>query len=290
MYKQHIEFVSMTTQCVVDLFDTSEEVAQRCFAAIQENTRRLEHKYNFHHPDSLLNRLINQRATNAIEVDEESAHILHTVRQLSLATEGHFDITVGTIHDCFKQKSPAAMKQCLEERQGWFGLDSWEIQGQRLSFVHPETRIDLGGVIKEYAVDEAARLLTEQGVRSALINFGGDVRVIGTKPDGRSFGVAIRNPIKRDHVLAVVNIENQALTTSGSYERVHKVGNGIFSHILSPKVVSGEILSSTMIGDTTLRCGIYSTAFMLNSDIAIPEALRVILVDRELRLHQNLLP
>lgn len=290
MKKAHAEFVAMTTPCVVELYGVEESVAAEAFVAVQQNTRRLEKKYNYHDPLSMLSRIINRRASGRVEVDEETAAILQTVRQLSIDTAGCFDITMGTIQECYRQKSREALQRCLEARQSWYGLEVWEIRDRILSFQSPHTRIDLGGVIKEYAVDEAVRLLKARGIGSALVNFGGDVRVIGKKPDGRLFGVAIKNPKQRDAILAVVNIEDQALTTSGSYERVHRVGDGVFSHILSPKVVSGEILSATMIGSNALFCGVYSTAFMLDTEMVIPDGLQVMLIDRELRLHQNILP
>lgn len=290
MKKIRSEFVSMTTLCAVDFYGADPEQAERCSDAIKRNTRRLEKKYNFHDPESLLSSFINTRRADEalLALDDETAAVLRRIRQLSIATGGHFDITVGTIKKCYRQKTRAAMEECLRIHQPWVGLDTWNIDGNTLSFANPHTQFDLGGVIKEYAVDEAVRILHEHGVASAIVNFGGDVRVTGRKPDGSQFGVAIKNPKKPDEILAVVNIENQALTTSGSYERVHRIGNDVFSHILSPRVLSGDIVSATMIGDSTLRCGVYSTAFMLDTEIAIPDDLRVVLIDSELRLHQNI--
>ncbi|MBF0613750.1 MAG: FAD:protein FMN transferase [Magnetococcales bacterium] len=288
MKKINIEFRAMTTTCTVDLFTTHESQATALLHQVQQNTRQLEKKYNFHDPDSWLNQVINRRSTHHVTLDPETASILQTVRELSTATRGHFDITTGTIQECYRQPTLAAMQECLEERRQWFGLHAWEIDGQTLTLPHPQTRMDLGGVIKEHAVDETAHLLNTHGIHSALINFGGDVRAIGHKPDGRPFSVAIKNPKNRQAILTVVTIANQALTTSGSYERIHQVGNGRFSHILSPRVTSGEILSATMIGESTLRCGVYSTAFMLDTNIPIPDDLKVILIDRNLHILQNI--
>lgn len=284
------EFVSMTTLCAIDFFDVAPKVAEHCAGLIKQNTRRLEQKYNFHHPESMLNQHINTRsqACAEIRVDDETVAVLAQVRALGVATNGHFDITVGTLKNCYRQPDREAMEACLSRKKPWVGLEHWAIEDNRLFFHNPHTQFDLGGVIKEFAVDEAARILHEQNVRSAIVNFGGDVRVIGRKPDGSLFGVAIKNPRNRDDVLAVVNLENQALTTSGSYERVHRVGDATFSHILSPRAPSSAVISATLIGATALRCGAFSTAFMLDTDISIPDDLRVVLVDSDLRLHQNI--
>jgi len=282
-------FTSMTTTCQIQLFEGPQDVAGASMAEIKKNTLRLEKKYNFYDQGSYLCAHINSRTSESISIDSETAAILRHARDLCVESKGHFDITNGTIKHCYMKKTVSEMEQLFEEKRKWIGADTWELEGNSLCFSNPHTRFDLGGLIKEYAVDEAAAILWEHGCRSAIVNFGGDVRVLGQKPDGKPFGVAIKDPINPHQVLAVVNLENQALTTSSFTERFHEIEGSRYPHILSPSRNRSPFLSATVIGATTLRCGAFSTAFMLSADIPVPADLKMILIDSELRLHQNIM-
>lgn len=281
-------FVSMTTPCTVQIYDGTEENAQQCFKAVQEHTLSLEAKYNFYNDESYLNRVINNRKNNTVRLDEQTYAVLQTVRDLSIKTQGLFDITMGTLKQCYQKQSLKEVNQCLDSLTTTTGIDSWELDNGTLIFKHNETRIDLGGVIKEFAVDEGARIVREHAIKGAIVNYGGDMHAIGQKPSGEKFAVAIKNPKDPQKHLVTITLRNQALATSASYERVTKIEGKEFSHILSPSQQEKNIISATIISDSTLKSGIYSTSFMINTDIEIPDELKVVLIDNDLRLHQNL--
>jgi len=282
-------FICMTTTCLIRLFDGSPHAAEASMAEVKKNTLRLENKYNFHDQGSYLSQHINSRTRESIGLDGETAAILRHARNLCVESKGHFDITNGTIKQCYMQKTTSEMEMLFEENRKWVGIDTWELDGNSLRFSNPHTRFDLGGLIKEIAVDQAVEILGKHGCRSAIVNFGGDLRVLGHKPDGSPFGVAIKNPTNPHQVLAVVNLENQALATSSLAERFHVVEGRRLPHILSPSLRRSPFLSATVIGASTMRCGAFSTAFMLSSDLPVPSDLKVILVDQGLRIHQNIM-
>ncbi len=283
-------FVSMTTPCTIQIYDGTEKNAQQCFQAVKNNTLALEKKYNFHNKNSYLNQLINQRNTHKVAVDKQTYDVLATVKALSIQTQGLFDITMGTLKQCYKNKTLEQVQRCMEKLKPATGLESWQLENGFIHFKSSETLIDLGGVIKEYAVDEGARIVREYGITSAIVNFGGDMHAVGQKPEGENFAVAIKNPHEPDKNLVTIQLNDQALTTSASYERSTKIEGKNFSHILSSQQSIPEqgIISATIISDSTLKSGIYSTSFMISTDIEIPEGLKVVLIDNELQLHQNL--
>lgn len=83
--------------------------------------------------------------------------------------------------------------------------------------------IDLGGIAKGYAADKVAQVLKKEGVKHAIINLGGDVLTIGTKPDGGNWRIGIQTPFKpRGEYLGIVEVSNKAVVTSGVYERYFK--------------------------------------------------------------------
>ncbi len=282
-------FQAMTTMCRVKLYTTHRDKAEACFLEIKKNTLLLEKKYNFYNKNSYLTQKINQRRGNKVAIDNETYEVLKTVHELSLETKGIFDISVGTLKACYQLDSLVKVQACLEEKKRYTGLDSWYLQDKKLRFKDKRTLLDLGGVIKEYAVDEAIKIAQKHEIPSALVNYGGDIFAYGYKDNNEAFSIGIKNPRNPMENIAIVPLENQALTTSANYERNHKIEGESFSHIIGSSKNIAAIISSTVISDSVLRSGVYSTVFMLEMDIEIPEGMGVLLLDKDFKLHQNLL-
>jgi len=122
----------------------------------------------------------------------------------------------------------------------------------------------LGGFVKEFAVDQAVKILKKEKISSALVNFGGDIYALGSKPNGEKFSIGIKNPLKPSEYLTSVKLSNQALTTSASYERNYEVEGKSFSHIISATNLQKKVLSVTVVASSVLEAGVFSTALSLN--------------------------
>lgn len=133
--------------------------------------------------------------------------------------------------------------------------------------------IDLGSVTKGYTGDRLCRLLREAGVTSALLDLGGNVQTVGTKPDGSDWRVAIQNP-EGDGILGVVAVSDKAVITSGGYERyfADEAGN-LWWHIMDPATgcpAQNGLISVTIVGEEGLYCDALSTAlFIMGPDKAV---------------------
>jgi len=281
------EFTSMTTPCKVKLYTEDKNVADKCFLEIKNNTLLLEKKYNFYDKKSYLNRVVNKRKRNKVTIDNQTFEVLKQIRNLSENTNGAFDITVGTLKECYQHDSLSKVNACLDEKRPYTGLNSWFLKDKKLHFKDSRTLIDFGGVIKEYAVDEASQIAKKYDIGAALINYGGDIYGYGLKPDGNMFSIAIKNPNNPKENIAIIPLQNQALTTSANYERNIKIENKSFSHIIG-KIDTIDIVSATIISDSVLKSGVYSTVFMIEKDIVIPNEMGVLLVDKDMKIHQNL--
>ncbi len=282
-------FESMTTSCKVQLYTENKEIANLCFNEIKKNTLLLEKKYNFYDKKSYLNRVINGRRRNKVTIDSQTFEVLKEIRNLSEKTNEIFDITTGTLKECYKQNTLNKVQKCLEKKEPFTGLNSWHLKDKKLHFKDLRTLLDLGGVIKEYAVDEATKIAIKYGIKTALINYGGDIFGYGLKPNGEPFSIGIKNPINPNENIAIIPLHNQALTTSANYERNKEIEGKQFSHIIGQKYNAKEIISSTIISDKVLTSGVYSTVFMLEKDLFIPDGLGVLLIDKDLKIHQNLI-
>lgn len=278
----------MTTKCTLQIYASTKLDLEEICQKVEQNTKALEKKYNFYNANSYLNRSINNRHKQKIKIDKQTSQVLKKVRELSEKVNYLFDISVGTYQHCYGAKTLEEFKKCAKPLKEISGFNSWSINGKYLEFSHKDIKLDLGGVIKEYAVDEAARVLKENGVYSAIINFGGDIYALGQKPNADAFNIGVKNPKNKEQNLLHVKVANQALTTSANYERSYDIEDKNFSHILSKKQNSKDILSATIISNSVLKSGIYSTAFMIDTNIDIPNDLKVVLIDKDLNLHQNI--
>ena len=125
--------------------------------------------------------------------------------------------------------------------------------------------IDLGSVAKGYAGQLAAQMLREHGVQSALLNLGGNVQTVGAKPDGSPWQIGIKDPQGEDAMMAL-SVEDQAVVTSGGYERYFEQDGQTYWHIMDPSTghpADSGLISVTIVGDEGVVCDGLSTALFV---------------------------
>lgn len=128
-----------------------------------------------------------------------------------------------------------------------------------------EMEIDLGSAAKGYAGQLAAQMLRERGVKSALLNLGGNVQTVGRKPDGSPWQIGIKDPRGEDAMM-VLSVEDQAVVTSGGYERYFEQSGQTYWHIMDPFTghpADSGLLSVTIVGDEGVVCDGLSTALFV---------------------------
>ena len=265
----------MTSPCELILFCDNKAKADEVAKAILNEAKRLEKKYNYYNPNSFLSQ-INSREEN--HLDSESKSLLQRAKQYYRKTEGVFDITVATIKDLYHTQTS---KESLEKEKNallpYVGCEHFEIKKDKIYFDNDFTKIDLGGFVKEYAVDRAVAIVKQNKIKSALINFGGDIYAISKKPNGEKFKVGIKDPKNPTKNAKFVEIEDQALTTSASYERNYQIEDSNYSHIISKENGNKTPLSATVISKNCVESGIYSTSLMI--DICLKTPSLVIFLD-----------
>ena len=132
--------------------------------------------------------------------------------------------------------------------------------------------IDLGSIAKGYAGELAAQTLRDKGVTSALLNLGGNVQTIGSKPDGSSWTIGIKDPKNPDTAMMGLSVKDQAVVTSGGYERYFEQNGKTYWHIMDPATghpADSGLLSVTVVGDNGGICDALSTSlFVMGLDKA----------------------
>ncbi len=268
-------FEAMTTPCELVLFEESKTKSDDMAKLVLKEAKRLEKKYNFFSPASYLSQ-INKREIDSL--DEETLWLIKTALKYHKETNGVFDITFGAVKELYKKV--CSIEDFNREKENYFkfaGCENIKLSKKRIIFKNPYVKIDFGGMIKEYAVDRVAKILRRKKIKSALINFGGDIYALGSRPDGRPFKIGIKDPKNPSRFAKFVEIENQALTTSASYERNYKIEDRVFSHIIAKSDSEHRPLSVSVISNSCLDSGIYSTSLMIDPTIKVREKVVIFL-------------
>lgn len=260
----------MGSPCSIQLYAGSAKKAKRAAKIAMDDVYRLEANYSRYRADSFLSE-INRTAAQggSITVDDETAGLLDYAATCYQQSDGLFDITSGILRRVwdFKSGSIPAQEtiQALIAKIGWYKLN-W--QRPILTFTIPGMEIDFGGVVKEYAVDRAASLCREAGIRHGIVNLGGDIKIIGPHHDGSPWRIAIRHPRRSDGVLQTLLLYSGALASSGDYERCITVNGVRYGHVLNPKTgwPVSYMAAVSVVGEFCVVAGSASTIGMLKEE------------------------
>lgn len=259
---------AMDTVAELTAYSTDDTVLELA----EERFVELEHKLSVTLPESEIYAL-NRDGTSTLS--EDSAYLLEKAAELCEDTGGALDITVYPIVSAWgfttgNYRIPTDNE--LEALLQNVGCDKISHDGCDFS-VSAGVRVDLGSVAKGYAGDVITKLLSDNGVTSALLNLGGNVQALGSKPDGSDWKIAVRHPLDTENYLGILQISDMAAITSGGYERyfVGEDGN-TYCHIIDPatgKPAESGLLSVTVVGESGLLCDAMSTAlFVMGLDDA----------------------
>jgi thiamine biosynthesis lipoprotein len=236
-----------------------------------ERVNRLLNNYD---PESEVS-LINKTAgLNEVPVSPETLEALMGAQYYGKLTGGALDITIGPLLELwgFLKETPSletdrpSSKELDKIRQivdyNLIRLDA--IRGKAM-LLKPGMRIDAGSFTKGYAVDRAADLLKKAGIKQALITAGGTIMALGKKPGGKSWQVGIRHPRRQGKLIGSVPLEDQAISTSGDYERFYQFKDRRICHIIDPR--SGQpieaVQSISVITPSAMASDALSTALFV---------------------------
>lgn len=255
----------------IQLAAPNETFAQEWMRAAIEEIDRIEKKYSRYRGDSLVSTVNRLAGREGVPLDPETRALIELAHSMHATSDGRFDLTSGVWRRAWDFRLGARIPQlaeldCIRPLVGW---DKVEWRGHQLRLGLEGMELDFGGIGKEHAVDSACSVLIESGVQHALVNLAGDLRALGCKPDGSSWRVGIRDPHARSTVMAEIELANEALATSGNYERhVTRQGQRL-GHILDSRTGWPVTYwsSITVKAATALLAGSISTlAFVMETD------------------------
>lgn len=239
-----------------------------------EEMKRIDRLMNLYDEDSEVSRINRTAGKSAVEVSADTLEVINQSLRFARLTDGALDITV------------APLMELWGFRNGTKRVPLDDELAEKLSLVHyrdvlvdkdrsivklgsPDMQIDVSGIAKGYAVDRAIQILKDAGIRSALVNAGGDIYALGSPPGKKSWRIGIRHPRRGADLLGVLELRDRAVATSGDYENFFEVDGKRYCHIMDTKTgrpVEG-IMSVTIVSDNTTEADALATAvFPLGAD------------------------
>ena len=212
---------------------------------------------------------INAAQGQPVEVNEETAWLLAEAAAYSRASDGFFDVTIGgasALWD-FKAKKPSVPADAdIAAALEGVGYEKINIEGNVVTLVSAVTQLDLGAIAKGYISDKLAAYMQAQGVPGAVINLGGNVVTVGSRPNGEAWGIGVQKPFAAEGelvgVLRVTGLAKAAIVSTGVYERSFTLDGTLYHHILNPQTgrsAESDMHAVTIIAESGMAADVLGT-------------------------------
>jgi thiamine biosynthesis lipoprotein len=275
------------------------EKAQEALRAAGAETVRLEKLLSRFLPDSDISRLNNMAGRGTVQVSCETFEVLTGAYGYSKRCQGSFDVTVGPLADLWRVLKRASSPPAEPEIKKVLPLVDYTglilNDGYDAGLKKRGQSVDLGGIGKGYAADGIIDVFKGFGVASAYTNLGGNVAVIGSKPDGSPWRVGIQHPRKPGELIGAVSVTDKSVVTSGDYRRCFIGADGKrYHHILDPKTgypADQGLISVTVVSESSMAADALSTVLFTSGLHRGAEILKAFpgteatLIDTDLRIH-----
>jgi len=254
--------------------------AEKAIKTAEEEIMRLEKLFSRTDAESLVSQL-NEAGGMPVEIDEEVASLLEAAGACSQATDGAFDITIapvvsawGFTTDSYQVPEEAELEALLET----VGMEHVILTDGQAALEHGAC-IDLGGIAKGYASDKVGEIFETHQVESGMVALGGNILVMGAKPDGTPWRVAVQDPARPNEAAyaAILQLEDAFAVTSGSYQRYFEQDGTLYHHIIDPKtgypadsgLTSVTVVTDRVSGSGTMCDALSTAVFVMGEEQAL---------------------
>lgn len=242
---------------------------QNAVNSAKAEIRRLEALFSVTNSTSDISR-VNSASDTFVSVSDECFSLISTALDVSDKTNGNFDITIYPAVKLWGFTTVdkyVPTKEELDYVKSLIDYKQVRLDSTSKSVNIPQgVSLDLGGIAKGYISDQASQILEEQGVTSAILNLGGNIKLVGSKPNGESYKIGIKSPFN-DGNFGIITAEDTNISTAGGYERYFEADGKHYHHILNPYTASPadtDVLSATVVGEKGEVCDALSTAIVVS--------------------------
>jgi thiamine biosynthesis lipoprotein len=287
----------MGTLVTITAVAKNEAVAQAATTAGFAEIHRLEGLLSTWIPTSELSRVNASAGVMPVSVSSETLAVVQNALQVAEMTNGGFNIAIGPAVDAWNvigsQRIPTESE--LDELRPLVNLQAVhaDVRAKTIFLEKSGMRIDVGGIGKGYAADQAVDALQRTGAIAGVVALSGDIKTFGRLPDGKLFPIGIQHPRKDESVLAWIELQDEAISTAGDYERFFERDGVRYHHILDPRTLqpargcqSVTVIAREGVWADGLDTGIFVMGAELGMRLveALPD-VEAIIVDHEGVVH-----
>ena len=251
-----------------------QELAREAIEAAWVEIDRIEAMISSWQENSETSAINRNAGIRPVRVSSELFRLIRRAVKVSELTAGAFDITFAGVGDLwdFKASEPEVTSpEAIADALRYVGYRKIHLdpENQTVFLEDRGARIGFGAIGKGFAANRAALVLKEHGIRSGLVSAGGDLVAFGRREDGAPWDIAIAHPRDRSRVLARVPLTEQAVVTSGDYEKFFVVGGRRYSHIIDPRTgwpASGLQAVTVICPDAEMADALATAAFVLGPE------------------------
>lgn len=228
----------MGTLVSITAVAADKQVAQTAIEAGFHEIKRLEQLLSTWIPGSELSGVNQAAGTHAVGVSGETLELVQRSLDMARLTDGGFNIAVGPAVEAWsvteRQHIPTQTE--LQQLRSLVDWKSIQINAEARTIFLPRQgmRIDVGGIGKGYAADRAADVLRKAGATGGVVALSGDIKTFGDLPGMKGFPAGIRHPRHEDALVATIDLQDEAISTAGDYERYFEQDGIRYHHILDP--------------------------------------------------------
>ena len=228
-----------------------EAIAHQAVDAGLKEIRRLEELLSTWISESELSRVNAAAGKQPVKVSRETMDLLEQSLKMDELTDGGFNIAVGPVVSAWNvsDKGRLPTQKELDALRPLINLKNLQLnrQAKTVFLSHPGMQVDVGGIGKGFAADLVADVMKNAGAKAGVVAISGDIKTFGRMPDGKKFLFGIQHPRKEQgHVIATIELEDEAVSTAGDYQRFFEQDGLRYHHILDPQTLQPARLSQSV--------------------------------------------
>lgn len=270
-YKLSLFSLGTTVEITIPLDGVSIATAKKASAESKTKIEDINKTLSIFDKKSAVSIVNNNLSKKACKVNPGLYLLIKRCKEYYILTRGAFDITVEPLVEAWgfaQAEKEGVSADAIKDRLSYVGMDKVALDDKdgTIHFKDPRVRMDFGGIAAGYAADEVVKILKRHGIRSAIINMGGEVYCLGSKPPAKSWTIGIRDPDDKNKVIARLNITDKAVATSGTYENFHIYGGKEYGHIMDPRTgyaIENDLRSVTVLADDCTTADALATAIFV---------------------------
>lgn len=261
----------MGTEISVYLWHNDAVAGQAAVEAVFAEATRIDNMMSTYKEDSVLSTINRDAAAGPVAAGDELYRLILRSLDISVLTLGAFDVTydsVGQHYDFRERRRPDAATIEDELQSIDYRLIKIHPDTQSIEFTQEGVRINLGGIAKGYTVEQGVDILRKRGIENAIVTAGGDSRLLGDRR-GKPWVVGVRDPRKDGEIAVRIPLENDAISTSGDYERFFDEDGIRYHHIIQPDtgLPADGVHSATIVGpDAVITDALSTSVFIMGVD------------------------